>query len=60
MNSPYFDQTRVPRIIQVPSGAAKFITEGFIICRWPEVHRNPFPPLMPTMHGCVAHAAAVV
>jgi len=28
--------------------------EGFIICRWPEVPRNPFPPLMPTVHDCVS------
>jgi len=28
--------------------------EGFIICRWPEVPRNPFPPLMPTVHDCAS------
>jgi len=32
----------------------KFITEGLIICRWPKVPRNPFPPLMPTVHDCVS------
>jgi len=56
---PAFDQTRVPRIIQVPSGAAKFITEGFIICRWLEVPRNPFPPLMPTVHDCASQTDIV-
>ena len=32
----------------------KFITEGFINCRWPGTPRNPFPPLMPTVHGSVS------
>jgi len=59
---PAFDQTRVPRIIQVPSLAVLQIQNGRVhhhhlsICRWPEVPRNPFPPLMPTVHDCVSQS----
>ena len=53
---PAFDQIRVPRTIQVPSTkrCCKFIMEGFIICRWPGVRRNPFPPPMLTVHDCAS------
>jgi len=38
-----FDRVRNPQKIQ-EGRCSKFITEGFIICRWPTGPRNPFPP----------------
>ena len=37
-----FDRVRNPQKIQ-EGRCSKFITEGFIICRWPTGPRNPFP-----------------
>ena len=38
-----FDRVRNPQKIQ-EGRCSKFITEGFIICRWPTGPRNPPPP----------------
>jgi len=51
---PAFDQNESPTDNSSTRRCCKFITEGFIICRWPEVPRNPFSPLMPTVHDCVS------
>ena len=53
-----FDRVRNPQKIQ-EGRCSKFITEGFIICRWPTGPRNPPPPPMPTVHDCTATDSAI-